>query len=102
MSSHNRRATKAELGLIQRIGKRGQDLATRSKIRYPWTAMLADVEACHCNGTRLDLQKLLKVPDPIFSHDILGIRRNIDRRTGKIGNHFRPRCAAKGGRGARL
>ena len=54
-----------------------------------------DVTACHCNGTPLDLEKMLKAPAVDFANDVLGIRRHIDRRTGKIGNCFLPRCAQK-------
>lgn len=52
-----------------------------------------DVTACHCNGTKLDLEKLLKFPDFDFLHDMAGIRNCIDRETGKLTNCFLPRCA---------
>lgn len=52
-----------------------------------------DITACHCNGTPLDLPKLLAAPEPHFGHDVLGIRRFIDRSTGKLPeNKFSPRC----------
>ena len=56
-----------------------------------------DVSACHCNGTPLALDTLLAADRINFAHDVLGIRRHINRRTGTIGNCFVPRCAAKGG-----
>lgn len=53
-----------------------------------------DLTACHCNGCELDLDRLLLAPDPDFGHDVCGIRRHIDRRTGKLGGCFLPRCAS--------
>jgi hypothetical protein len=52
-----------------------------------------DLTACHCNGTRIDLDKLLNADDFNFVHDVAGIAGHIDRDTGKIGGHFLPRCA---------
>lgn len=51
-----------------------------------------DVLACHCNGTPLDLERLLEAPEQTFVHDIVGIRDCINRRTGKIEKHFLPKC----------
>ena len=52
-----------------------------------------DVTACHANGTKLDLEKLLNFPDFDFLHDVAGIRNCIDRETGKLTKCFLPRCA---------
>jgi hypothetical protein len=42
----------------------------------------------------LDLDKLLTADDFNFSHDVFGIARHINRRTGEIEDFFVPRCAA--------
>lgn len=52
-----------------------------------------DLIATHVNGTPLDLQRLLDAPDFDFFHDIGGIRRHLNRETGKLGDHFLPRTA---------
>lgn len=52
-----------------------------------------DITACHANGCPLRLQELLKADNFNFGHDILGIRNCIDRETGKLVGHFRPRYA---------
>lgn len=52
-----------------------------------------DITACHANGTPLNLEKLLEADAFTFAHDIIGIHKNINRDTGKLGNHFEPRCA---------
>lgn len=52
-----------------------------------------DIEATHANGCPLDLEKLYEFDDFNFKHDIYGIARHIDRRTGKLTRCFLPRCA---------
>ena len=53
------------------------------------TAM--DIEATHSNGCPLRLQELLTASPFDFAHDIYGIRKNLNRETGKIENLFSPR-----------
>lgn len=53
-----------------------------------------DLTACHANGMKLNLEKLLNAPEEDFCHDVFGIRRYIDRFTGKIDGCFVPRCAS--------
>jgi hypothetical protein len=50
-----------------------------------------DITACHCNACTLKLWQLLASDNSDFLHDILNIVRNIDRKTGKMLNGFRPR-----------
>lgn len=52
-----------------------------------------DITACHANGTPLRLQELLDADAFNFAHDVFGIRRHIDRSTGKMLNCFVPRFA---------
>ncbi len=54
---------------------------------------MMDIIACHCNGCRLDLKKLLNLDRASFLHDVVGIATCLDRTTGKIRNGFRPRSA---------
>lgn len=54
-----------------------------------------DLTACHLNNERkLDLQKLLEFDEFNFWHDITGISNHLDRNTGRLTNHFLPRCTA--------
>ena len=54
-----------------------------------------DLTACHLNGSRLDLEALLAAPPHVFARDIAGIRRYLDRSTGRLTSEiFRPRSAA--------
>lgn len=50
-----------------------------------------DLTACHANGCPVDLARLLDADDPTFGHDLLGIQRHIDRRTGRLRRAFGPR-----------
>lgn len=55
-----------------------------------------DIAACHANGCPLDLERLSAADDFNFSHDVFGIVRHLNRDTGELENHFRPRYARKG------
>lgn len=57
-----------------------------------------DLEACHCNGTPLDLTRLLNAPEFDFWHDLSGIRYHLNRDTGKLMDCFLPRMALQDGR----
>lgn len=52
-----------------------------------------DLEAAHSNGTPLDFQSLLVSNLVDFWGDVRGISKSIDRNTGKLSQHFHPRCA---------
>lgn len=86
-------ASRFEHELINKIAKRASCLAVEYDIEYSKMTATMDVTACHANGCELDLNKLLEAPAPDFAHDVFGIRRHLDRRTGKLGDHFLPRCA---------
>jgi hypothetical protein len=86
-------ASKFEFQLIRKIRDRALAMAREHGVEYDSRDCLMDIEACHCNGTPLDLNRLLAAPDVDFAHDVFGIRRHINRRTGVIGDCFLPRCA---------
>ena len=54
-----------------------------------------DIVACHLNGCPLDLKKLLGADNFNLVHDVGGIRRHMNRTTGKLEDCFLPRCATK-------
>lgn len=60
-----------------------------------------ELTACHLNGTRLNLQALSDTDDQHLQADVFGIRRHIDRGTGKLKEGFVPMfrqmwCCEKG------
>lgn len=54
-----------------------------------------DIEAYHCNDTRLRLDELANSSTFNIAHDVFGIHNNIDRRSGKIRGLFLPRFVKK-------
>jgi hypothetical protein len=84
-----------EMAIIEKIANRAIEMAHKQGADYDKLTALMDIEAAHCNGCPLDLNKLLEAPDADFSHDVFGIRRHIDRETGQIGGCFLPRTALK-------
>lgn len=57
--------------------------------------LMMDLKATHANGCKMDFQRLLDADDFNFFHDISGICGHLDRKTGKLVDHFLPRCAAR-------
>lgn len=87
----NWKVTKQEAELISQIVQRAMQHIPNYPDDYQTCNM--DITACHLNGNPLDLQKLLDAPDFDFSHDVLGIRRHINRNTGQLEDFFSPRCS---------
>ena len=81
--------------LLRAIAKRAVTHATRMGIPYPLPTAEMDLTACHVNGCPLDLPRLMNAKDGDFGHDIFGIRRHIDRITGRLGGEFQPRCVKR-------
>lgn len=52
-----------------------------------------DLLATHNNGTPLDFERLANFDDFNLLHDVYGIYEHLDRETGQLMNHFRPRCS---------
>lgn len=85
--------TKQETKLISIIARRAVERAAELGVDYNFRDADMDITACHCNGCPLDLEKLLSAGDADFEHDVFGIRRFIDRSTGKLSHAFNPRCS---------
>jgi hypothetical protein len=89
-------ATKEDYALIEEIANRAIKAAISGGWVYEGSNARMDLTACHCNGNPLRLLDLLNADDFNFSHDVFGIQRNLDRKTGKLLNHFSPRYSKKG------
>lgn len=84
--------TEENVELIYKIADRVQ----REIPSYPdhRRILIMDLNACHSNGCPLDFAGLLAADRYEFSHDIYGIRKAIDRTTGKLTeDRFMPRYA---------
>ena len=86
--------THADARLVERIVERAIGTkAVWDVLSGTRQDLMMDIEAVHCNGCPLRLEELLKADAFNFAHDVLGIRRHINRDTGKLGSHFLPRFA---------
>lgn len=88
-------ATRDEVLTMSRIANRAVKLAKEFGVDYDKMSALMDIEACHCNGCTLDLDRLESFPDFDFAHDVFGIYRHINRTNGKLEDCFLPRCAKR-------
>jgi hypothetical protein len=80
--------TKKEDALIEEIVARATgELEIDDRV-----SLTMDLTACHCNGTPLDLPKLLAFDKFNFAHDIYGIMSHLSRKDGEIKHGFLPRC----------
>jgi len=76
------------------IARRAVGMAKDVGVQYDQMTAVMDIDACHSNGCPLRLKELLEADDFNFAHDVFGIRRHIDRRTGKLTQCFLPRYAS--------
>lgn len=86
-------ATREDYEIMFKITKRAAHIYEMNM--EPGYYGLMDISACHSNGCPLQLQELLDARDSDFNHDVAGIRRHIDRETGKLDGQFWPRYAVK-------
>lgn len=85
--------TPAESRLISRIAARASAVAKKDGWEYARLDAERDLTACHCNGCPLRLAELAKEDSSTFGHDVFGIRKYLDRRTGKLTDFFNPRLS---------
>lgn len=76
------------------IAGRAVAQARRQDIRLNKLDLVMDLTAVHANDCPLKLQALLEADEFNFSHDVVGIRRKLDRDTGRLTDEFCPRYAA--------
>ena len=94
LSTINWEVSSQDAELIDRI----VDRAKREKLTFSDSMRLEmDLRACHANGMPLALEQLLKAARIDFAHDLAGITRHINRRTGTLMDCFVPRYALQNG-----
>lgn len=82
--------TKDEMLTIAEIAKRADE---KGLLMFDKMSLIMDIQAAH-EQFNLKLDKLLEADDYNFSHDIVGIQQNINRKTKEIENCFLPRYAS--------
>jgi hypothetical protein len=87
-------ASRLEMGYIDRIAKRAMQIAKEHgrqiRSKQDW---IMDLEATHCSGCPLNLEKISHADDFNFAHGVFGIARHLNRDTGELENLFWPRYA---------
>jgi hypothetical protein len=81
--------------VLRRIALRATFLAGMHNITYDIQTASMDFTAVHANGTPLRLDDLLNFDDFDFLHDMVGIRRHLNRETGQLDGCFVPRSAKR-------
>jgi len=90
MSIKWEKVTKSDLNIIHEIAKRAVDIAEKGGYKIDYMTMEMDITACHISNP-LRLNELLSANNGDFGHDVFGIRKYIDRDTGKLKDCFSPR-----------
>ena len=88
--------TKQEREIIKRIADRAVAMAAETgpgQFDYDRVDAEMDITATHANDCPLRLRDLLSAEAFDFAHDVFGIRRHLNRQTGKLDNYFLPRFA---------
>lgn len=80
--------------LISLIVHRAAEMQDAAGIACDRYSLSVDLLTVHRNGCPLQLAELLAAPDVHFGHDVFGIRKFLNRRTGRLRDTFRPRFAA--------
>lgn len=85
--------TDAERDLIIKIAHRADKELFGNRQQYDQKVLdtVMDLSACIAQGVPLRLDELLEADKFNFAHDVYGIRRHINRKTGKLENCFLPR-----------
>lgn len=83
--------TSSERFFIQKIGERAMKMRGVGGVYVDPLDVELDVIATHSNGNPLQLAKLADADDFQFAHDIFGIARHLNRKTGRLENCFLPR-----------
>lgn len=88
-------ATKEEHEHIMTLAKLTVSHAAKNGIVYRLQEAGMDITAAHANGNPLKLAEMVAAigteNESDVLHDLFGIRRHIDRSTGKLGDCFSPR-----------
>ena len=75
--------------VVVEIAKRADDM---NLLVFDRMSLMMDIEAVH-GEIGLKLNDLLNADDVNFTHDIVGIQKNLDRKSKKLQNFFLPRYA---------
>lgn len=84
--------TNEEEKAVERIVERAGAMEEKYGHQLDRLSLEMDLEATHAKCP-LELKRLAEFPDFDFAHDVYGIMRHLNRRTGELEDFFVPRCA---------
>jgi len=89
--------------MIRKIAERFMNAAKDLGVTlsYDQLDVQLSITAVHLNGCPLDLFLLMYSEDVDLAHDVGGIMKNCDHKTGKINGQFWPRTARRFDNGTR-
>jgi hypothetical protein len=88
----NTHTSKLEFDYIMKIADRALPLYAEVNLPDSKLTISMDLEFAHASSP-IDLAALLVADDQTFNHDVLGIRRHMNRKTCKLEGCFGPRTA---------
>jgi hypothetical protein len=83
--------TTADCEILAAIAARAENLSAFYGDKIARSTIFVDLDIYLSRGGRLRLTDLLNADSGNFGHDVFGIHRFLDRKTGKLGNCFLPR-----------
>lgn len=87
--------TKGDCKKIAGIARRAVRVYADNGVSRDFEEIQMDLEAVHGGVCPLDLDRLGAFDDFNLLHDVGGVARHLDRRTGELRDSFRPRSAQK-------
>jgi hypothetical protein len=81
--------TDDDRALCLQVGARAEDMKPEA---FDASSVALDFAATHLNGCPIDFVKVLAFDDFSFLHDVAGIKKNLNRKTGELHRFFLPRC----------
>ena len=82
-----------EMELLRGIARRGTTILAGRGVKEPFFNVLMDVVSVHDLVVPLRLEEMAVARDQDLIHDIVGIRRHLDRRNFSLTSGFHPRYA---------
>lgn len=81
-----------EEALVWKIVRRAAKMLKKRRRKLDGLSLYMDIAATRAQAP-LDLKRLYEFSDFDFAHDVFGIMRHMNRRTGKLADFFLPRAA---------
>lgn len=88
-------ATEEEKDIMSQIVDRVLPIAEQLGAVYYKELLIADMDLCHTNAYRIDLDRMLQGNIGDVGHDVFGINKYLDRSTGELTHCFVPRFAVE-------